>query len=406
MTKRRYVSDRLSKIILVLLGTLIALIIAEFAARLLGPPYGERGLGYRQCDRLVGWRGIPNVSMELNMEGYQHQVVWNSRGMHDGEHSVEKEEGVFRIMMLGDSFVEAVEVEESQTSHQVLEDLLNARAPSNIKFEVISVGAVAWGPVQELMYFRSEGRVYQPDLVLVLWFPFNDLSDVIPDIGYTIGGLNCYAPYFAMCNGRFDPEPWFSAPGIPATWKECSASKKILARGLNRLYYNSHLYQRLEPFLTEKIRGIPSFDLYSPFLESERANETLVYSYQLNSHIYSHLVNEVSQIGAKTAFIVVPVKRAVYYEIDPIFRASLQAEFPALEKANPRFPNQLFIELMEMKGLPVLDLHPYFVTHLQEEGVESLYWEFDGHWNIIGNQIAAQDIANWLIEQKLVPLTY
>ncbi len=378
--------------------------MAEFMARLLGPPFewDESELG--QCDRLVGWRGQPNMSTELKTAQYEHQVTWNSRGMRDREHNFEKEEGIFRILVLGDSFIEALQVEDNQTSHSVLEEKLNDLAPPHIRFEVIGAGIRGWGPVQEYMYFHSEGKSFHPDLVLVYWFPANDLLDILPDYRVTFGGINCYAPYFAICDEQFDPTPWFVIPGLPSTGTDCSAAKKIVANALNRLYYSSRLYQRLEPVLTKGYGRLSFSPNYLPWFEQAHTNEVLNFSYQLTGGVYRQLADEADQTGAKTAFIIVPAMQAVYSEIDPAYRAVLEAGMPGLGEANPTLPNQIFTELMTARELTVLDLHPYFTSHLKDGG-ELLYIDTDFHWNVAGNRKAAELIAAWLIDQELTPIT-
>ncbi|KAA3659375.1 MAG: hypothetical protein DWQ04_22520 [Chloroflexi bacterium] len=395
------------KLFLILIGILVALAVTEFLARLLGPPFNpqENILGsLHQCDRLVGWRGIPNMSTTLNTdEQYEHKVVWNSRGMHDDEHLIQKEKKVFRILMIGDSFVQASEVEEPQTSHQILEDILNSQSSSELKFEVISGGVLGWGPAQELMYFRSEGRLYNPDLVLILWVPANDLSNNLPDHVLTGSGINCYAPYFAICNGQFDLEPWFSAPGINPTWKSCSTSKKLLTTGLNYLYTNSTLYQRLALLLLKRDQKIANLSNYASWMNQDQPDETLSYAYQLTDNIYAQLAQEANQIEAKTAFVIVPYRQVIYYEVDPVFRAGLLSENPSFKNGNSTLPNQTFTALMTNRNLPVLDLHPHFVAHYKVGG-EPLHWISNFHWNITGNRIAAEFIAQWLLDQKLLPL--
>ena len=135
MMQRRLVAKAAAMGMLVIAGAVVALALAELGARLLPTPY-EYSPSYH-CDRWVGWLGAPGLSLIETIEDYAHQVTRNSRGMHDGEHALFKPEGVFRILVLGDSFVDAREVEEAQTSHQVLEDQLNARAPDGLTFEVI-----------------------------------------------------------------------------------------------------------------------------------------------------------------------------------------------------------------------------------------------------------------------------
>lgn len=405
MIKPQRLAAVANKVGLILVGLIVGLILVELAARFLKPPY-QGGDELHRCDRLLGWKGNPNTSVRENTDGYQHTVTWNSQGMHDREHSFNKPDGVFRILMLGDSFVEAQQVEEVQTNHHVLEETLNARAPANVKFEVISGAIRGWGPAQELIYFRSIGQFYQPDLVVLLWLPANDLTNVLPYDRLTGAvGMNCYIPYFALCEGQFDPEPWFPAPGFAPTWKVCSPTQKRVSSVLNYLYHHSRLYQQLEPILARKSFRIDYANPYTPWLPQAADDEALRYAYQLTDEILFRLSEEARQINAKTALVIVPFNVAVYSEIEASYRESLQQTVKAVTgfEVNPTLPNQHFAELMGRRNLPVLDLHPIFVKQLKA-GSAALYWPTDPHWTVAGNRLAGQTIAHWLIEQKLVPV--
>lgn len=410
MAKIKRLPDLLSKVGLIFLGVLIALAVTEFVARLLGPPYevGDESHRSHQCDQSVGWRGVPDASLIINRNNYSHQVDLNSRGMHDQEHALKKEENVFRILMLGDSMVEALEVAENETSHQVLEEVLNSKARPGIRFEVINAGVFAWGPPQELMYFRTEGILYNPDLVLAVWFPGNDLLDVLPDHIMTAGpegGIHCFAPYFEICGGQFDPEPWLTAPGIPPSWQKCSPQRRWITNILNRIYNHSRLYQRLAALMLKVYeKDTFSTNLYAPWLDYSREDDELNYAYQVTTGIYSQLSNEADKIGAETALIIAPINEAVDVDVNPDHRAFMIAREPILEGADPSLPNLVFSELMQVEGVPVLDLHPSFVSHLKGGG-EPVYWNATAvHWNVLGNRLAGEKIAEWLIEQKLVPI--
>ncbi len=379
------------------------MVLAEFMARQLpGRPYTEDNGNLWACDRLVGWRGKRNDTAIIDTEGYIHEVVKNSAGMHDVEHQIEKESNVFRILIIGDSFVEARQVEEDETSHNVIEETLNEFAPSTLKFEVISAGSIAWGPAQELMYFRTEGKYYNPDLVLGFWYPANDLMDILPDHRMTFEGTNCYAPYFAICQGKFDPEPWFSAPGLSPIQGNCSSLKKGMASLLNRLYFSSRLYQRLEPLLVKHQARIRYAYNFSPWLK-DSTDPTLVYAYQVTDGIYTQLASEANHIGAKVALVIAPLKEAIYDELDPAYHQELVARYPELRDGNPRLPNEKLAEIMTSRGIPMLDLHSPFVTHLKAGG-GVLYGHIDTHWNVPGNQLAGKLIAQWLIDEQLVPV--
>jgi len=63
--------------------------------------------------------------------------------MHDTEHSQRKPEDTYRILMLGDSFVQAAQVAKTETARQILEDLLNSQ-PAGRRYEVINAGIPSW----------------------------------------------------------------------------------------------------------------------------------------------------------------------------------------------------------------------------------------------------------------------
>jgi hypothetical protein len=390
-----------SQLLLILIGIAMALALAEFAARtFLKPPYTEDNGDQWSCDRWIGWRGKRNTSNEINSEGYIHNVIRNSAGMYDREHALDKPTGIFRILVIGDSFVEARQVAQSETSPSFLETTLNSLGDQKTRYEVISAGASGWGPDQELMYFRTEGQLFKPDLVVGYWYPANDLMDVLPDHRMTFEGTNCYAPYFAICQGEFDPQPWFSAPGIAPTQEQCSLLKKFAAAQLYNLYSYSRLYQQLEPLLAKHQSQIKYAAKYSPWL-ADSPDPVLDYAYTITDKIYGQLAYEANQIGAKTALVIVPLKEAVSYEASPAARQQLEAQYPDLKNSNPRLPNQRLTALMDSRNIPVFDLQPKFVDHLQSGG-GVLYGDVDSHWNVPGNQLAGQLIAQWLIEQQLV----
>lgn len=405
MLKLHRLAATVHKVGLVLAGLIVGLILMEFAARFLPPPYQE-GDPLHQCNRLVGWTGPPNTSTVIETDSYRHTLSWNSEGFHDREHPLQKAEGVFRIMVFGDSFIEASEVEIEQTSFYVLQETLNKSAPPGIRFEVIAAGMRAWGPAQQLVYFQERGRLYSPDLVLLFWLPANDLSDVLPYKRLTASGFNCYFPYFAICGDQFDPEPWFPAPGDSPTWKKCSSTQKKLSAWLNYLYHHSRLYQQLEPVIARNFRRIHYANEYAPWLDQATgADEALAYAYQMTDHLLVHLSGEAKQIGAKTAFVIVPFNVAVHSDVEASYAQSLAQTVKAATGlgVNPTLPNQLFAALMQQRNLPVLDLHPVFVE-ASRAGGEALYWPVDPHWTVSGNKLAGESVARWLIEQKLAPV--
>lgn len=208
-------------------GIIATLLLLEIGVRFLPLPYPETRSSPLICSSELGWRGDPNHKTTFETEGYEHTVKLNEAGMHDTDHKRDKPANTLRVLMLGDSFVQASQVNESETSHQILENLLNDGDNNQQlkQFEVISAGVHRWGTAQQLVYYRTEGRHYQPDLVLLMVYLGNDVQDSLPGKIQTADGVNCYAPYFALCDGQLDTDPWTYAPGVHPVMGECPFGK-------------------------------------------------------------------------------------------------------------------------------------------------------------------------------------
>jgi hypothetical protein len=82
-----------------------------------------------------------------------------------------KPSGVFRIIILGDSFTEALQIEEYKNYCSRLEEYLNGYFLSSGKrFEVINAGISGYSPIQEYMFYKKRLQEFDADLVIVqLW---------------------------------------------------------------------------------------------------------------------------------------------------------------------------------------------------------------------------------------------
>lgn len=112
-----------------------------------------------QFDERLGWSLKPHSQATgwVGTEKIEYRI--NSKGLRDDETNYEKPEGTFRIVVIGDSntFGYGVPIEKHFTS--LLEGYFK-------DVEVINMGVNAYGVDQELIFLRSEGFRYKPDLVL------------------------------------------------------------------------------------------------------------------------------------------------------------------------------------------------------------------------------------------------
>ena len=118
---------------------------------------------------------------------YDTLVEFNAKGARGPEVDYEKPDDVYRILIIGDLFVEALQVDYEQTFYGLLQDELAQHNTPDRKYEVVALGRTGWGTLQEYLYYHVEGYKYRPDLVIVLFY-INDVADNYPSFFYP--GIN------------------------------------------------------------------------------------------------------------------------------------------------------------------------------------------------------------------------
>ncbi len=128
-------------------------------------------------DPVVGYRLKPGASARFRTADFDTDIRINSSGMRDREIGP-KTADEHRIVVLGDSLVLAVQVEQDETFTAVLEKRLNARrAPGEARYRVINAGIQGYGPVEELAFFEHVASRFDADVVLVGVFVGNDAME-------------------------------------------------------------------------------------------------------------------------------------------------------------------------------------------------------------------------------------
>src|SRR5439155_1080671 len=92
---------------------------------------------------------------------FMTRIRINDKGLRGKDYPYERVAGKRRVLVLGDSLVFGYGVEQDEVFTDVLEGMLPAT-------EVINAGVSGYGTDQELLWFRSEGVRYRPDLVIIL----------------------------------------------------------------------------------------------------------------------------------------------------------------------------------------------------------------------------------------------
>ncbi|TKB75409.1 MAG: hypothetical protein E8D45_07625, partial [Nitrospira sp.] len=175
-------------LILLLGSCVVAFAVAEIALRIVRP---VSTVAYR-LDADLGYRLGANQETRAVSQDYDVVIRTNSAGFHDVEHALAKPSDVYRIVVLGESFVEALELGTEDGFTQQLERRVQAWT-SGKRVEVINLGISGTGPAQYYRVLELQGLKYQPDLVIMAVLPDNDFRDSYQALGGAIS-----KPYYRI----------------------------------------------------------------------------------------------------------------------------------------------------------------------------------------------------------------
>jgi hypothetical protein len=140
----------------------------------------------------VGVQNWPLYSGCYSREGFSCYSI-NAEGWRDVAHSFEKAVGLFRIAVVGDSYVEALQVDLEDTFWKRLEVNLNRRGH---RVEVLAFGMSGFDAAQAHEALRHHALKYHPDLVIYAFVPGNDLRDSVRSL-YDVP----WKPYYVLDEG-------------------------------------------------------------------------------------------------------------------------------------------------------------------------------------------------------------
>ncbi len=350
-------TSRRSNILLFLGASLVAVFILEIGLRLILPSLDSHEMYV--LDDEIGNRLRPN----FHGIGKGVEVAINSQGLRSPEVPLDKPSGTFRILVLGDSWTFGVCVPQDETYPAHLQRILSERLPER-SVEVINSGVSGYETYNESVYFKREGYKFQPDLVLIGYYPVNDIHDK-------------KKKYERHRKERSDHPLLYRIKRYPKT-------------DLLTYQYFQYVRSSLKDRLIEWWVGSPSFDAGPEELDAHYKVEwTSLYrddfsGWQVAKQSLIDIADLSQEIGAKTALAVFPDLRDLKY-----YRLTLKARFlPVLEQA------------AETAKIPVIDTAPLFIDYEGKES-EIVLWNRKGstHPNGKGYRLIAEFLAERLIEE-------
>jgi hypothetical protein len=352
---------------LLILGSLMLTVgLAEVAVRLISP----QPTGITHQDRYGLALHYPGITRYLPL--YGHDVTFNSVGMRDREHSLEKPPGVFRILLLGDSFTEALQVPFEASLPSLIERSLHERTGKRI--EVINAGVSGWGTDDELRYLTEYGLKYRPDLVVVAMTLHNDISDNLRHDWHRVenGALvDQHREPMSFLDYQVMQLKAYLATRFQTyqLWRRVRHGREIRQAG-NQLH--SHVVQLFE---------VPT---PKPIAEGVALTDLLLQKLQAVAR----------EGGAQVVLVLLPIR---YQLADSTFADFVRGAGVPQTAMQIDKPQHMITPYADSLEIPVIDLLPRFRQWIADS-TAPLYLEWDGHWNEAGHRLAAEVVSDGLVK--------
>lgn len=344
-------------------------------------------------DPVLGSRFVPGKKYWHNKEN-DHPITGriNSYGWRDKEWSRDKPAGTYRVAVLGDSMVAAFEVESDRAFLALAEERLKSSYDLNV--ELMNFGCPGFTQTEELIVLRNEIKQFSPDMVLVFFFPGNDIRDVRRETS-----PHARQPFYNVSKSgelildtSFFDKPEFKVKCFVNFFKQHSA----LISFVGERYDAYKKYKRVKASFTaesfvleERFRGLTAESGLS--LCTNSPNETYVRNYKFNKTLIKAMSEYCKEEGME--FVLVTV--------------DIQAYVPEAEKQlklvdstfNSNFFEDDLRDFAESIEIEYLGLQRIFRQSFIDTGVLLRWgkdWKNWGHWNYEGHEVVAEALANKL----------
>jgi lysophospholipase L1-like esterase len=279
----------------------------------------------------------------------------NSLGFADREPAIPKPASTFRILLIGDSFVEALQVPTEQKLQSLLGNALRRQFPER-KYDVVAMGYAGTGQANQLPFIERYNETIKADLVVLL-FVNNDFANNSPVLESVRRGWHPdYPPLLFEISSEYRHR---QLPGAT------EAGRVKVLRSLSPEYR-----RKLEGWDPEKD------PMDSVFFSEGTLPPVFEEAVELTRCAFAAWKRRAEQDGFQLIVLAT----------DNVTKG------PGMR--NPKYGQIYRLQMIAQElHLPLLDLYPIF---LNRGGPELARWKHDAHWNPTGHRWASEALIDFL----------
>ncbi|MCB0333374.1 MAG: hypothetical protein KDD55_07730 [Bdellovibrionales bacterium] len=372
---------------LIAFGLCLALVLCEVVLRAI----------YPTCTVLRTFRYDRGVFLSPLQEAacsngeFDVVVRSNSLGFHDHEHGREKPSETCRVLFLGDSLIEAVQVDRTDSVTALVEDSLRNESKN---VEVLNFASSGAGPSQYLRVLETLGLSYHPDLVVLWLYLGNDIRNSHREL----------QPSNTMPFHTLDSEGNLVFVPAPA---------KVPASPLRKFFGGITFFRLFREALRETPlqKPLPWLGLAANEGKASRNRKGIPVDWNTYRKNHDGVWEEAYEVAfrvlAKTKEILdahhIPFVVAVIptnLDIEDRWKEALSYYHVTYipEEWDFKGPRRRVLTRLKELGIDSVDLLPFFQEDFQKNGI-SHSWKKDAHWNERGHSLAAKVIEPRVLEE-------
>jgi len=373
---------RLRSVLLLGISLIIALALAEWIIRL--TPFGRPKLNmtsFFQYDRTLGWRNRPLARGTIYDWEFVTDLQYNSRGMRGPERPDAKPPDTYRILLVGDSFVDGYTVAAQDRVTEKLERLLNEAHPAK-NVEAFAMGVAGYSIDQKLLWLEAEGWKLSPDLVVLMFFDDDVFGDGLP---FYFG----HKPQFLMKDGALVLHN-VPVPEGPAGSHSHQATRWNIDKRFPDFHRWVEAHSRLYRLLFVDLGGLTPLPPFSPLYRRPETPEVRS-AWDVTGALMRRMSVETREHSSQFLVFYIPRREDVYRrEWDALgSRLGLRPETWDMRGVTSRF-----LTICRQESLDCMDPTAQFeeaaTAHARQQ---RLYNKYDAHWTAAGNRLAAEILA-------------
>lgn len=348
----------------------------------------------------VGFVRKPNTEMRYT-DGIDFWTIQrsNSLGFLDREPRIGRADAGCRVVVIGDSNVEAREVEIKDKLHVRMEEIAATRLP-RLNLSASAFGRGATGQVQQLAFYDHYARFLRPDLVVLVFLP-NDFMDNSPVLSALLSG--------------WDP----ARPPVPSVARDVDDKMRLRPPHPDHVLFGLSGPKPPRPLLLSLAGSVRDASWLVGWIES-------VTDIHLRPRLANSFMRRAEALRRRPGYEASfagwePTRprdlRALFAAADPPFvvREALENTTFALEQFKSRTDRdgarlvvllthrltavepsliQRASQIAAAVGIPVIDQADYILR--QGAKLEDAQWPHDAHWNVAGHQWAAEALVEYV----------